>query len=94
MAIPETEAADGEGRALPTTAAADPAARTVMPTPTRPAEATVTASARIGTRQRVTGAEATEVTEATEARETGSAIAAVGAGETRTTGETVARSAI
>lgn len=51
VAIPETEAADAEGRVPPITAAAGPAVKTVvMSMPTPRAVATATASAKIATR--------------------------------------------
>ena len=89
---------DEDGPALPTSAAADPVAKmAAMSMPTRPAEATATASAKIATRDGTAG-EATGATGVTgvigaigatvvvtEARGSGIATVAPGPGETTAT---------
>jgi hypothetical protein len=109
VAIPETEAADAEGRVPPITAAAGPAVKTVvMSMPTPQAVATATASAKIGTRAATAQEEiaqeesaqeesAQEETgeEATGARGNGTVIGVAGVDGTAVmTGGSVARSAI
>lgn len=85
-AIPETEAVDAEGPAPPTTAAAVPVAKRAMSTPTPPAEATATVSARIVTRVGTVG-------EGTGAKGNGTVTAPpAGVDETTTTGATAAQS--
>jgi hypothetical protein len=97
--IPATEAAAAEGPVLPTTAAADPVAKTAMSTPILPAETTATASAKIAT-QGATVGEATGAigaiggTAVTGARGNGTGTAAPGLGETMATGATAARTVI
>jgi len=96
-AIPETEAAAADARAPPTTAAADPVAKTATSMPTRPAAATVIASARTATRDGTVGEVTAQATaqatgQATGASENGTVIGAAGVGGTMTTGATGARS--
>ncbi len=101
---PATEAADGDGLALPTSGAADPVVkRAAILTPTRPAEAIATANVksatRGGTAGEATGAtgaiEAIEATAAlTAAKGNGTVIEAPDPGETTATGASVAQIAI
>lgn len=77
--IPATGALAVDAPDLPTTAAADPVARTATSTLTLPAEATVTASGKTGTRVESVGG-------ATGVRGNGTGIAGLGIGGRMTTG--------